>query len=149
MQVFIEDIVDYLARRPIVRPVVNIYFDTSKYGFQNDLSKMQAPPIIVPEIQERTMIVAYVQQSENEDLQNFVKGCWNAWDNVFADTFHDLVEHFRAYEDWLRFREKYIIEAAQRWCEENNIKYTLEHKYSDLTKLPYVVCIRSENVENL
>jgi len=136
MQIYIEDVIYYLELR-----LPTVYFDVEKYEFYSDIDRRSLLLCSVPAIQQRTIIMAYVQQSENEELKAFAKDYWNDWDNVFEETFHDLVEHFRLYEDFLVFRKKYLVAAAQRWCKENNIRYSLEHKLFDIARFTYLLCV--------
>lgn len=74
-------------------------------------------------VTNREVIQAYVQTLTNEKLKT-------ALSNIDED---DYVESFWKYfnvypqlsEGWDAFEQKYILEKAEKWCNENGIKYEI------------------------
>ena len=65
---------------------------------------------------------------EDFNVKSLLNKARNFKEEEFGRQFHILIEDNRLSEHYNNFLQKYLINVAKKWCEENNIKYTLKEE---------------------
>lgn len=76
--------------------------------------------LIIPQINRNEIVVKYLTEKNNQSLlrkQN---------DKDFYHRFHWYTEDNLLVDEWIDFEKTELIKLAVKWCEQNQIKFTMK-----------------------
>lgn len=76
--------------------------------------------LLIPQIERNEIVEKYLINRNNQSLLR-KKG-----DKDFNRKFHWYIEDNHLVDDWNHFEKSILITFASRWCEKNQIKFTVK-----------------------
>ena len=110
------------------------YFDLFNYKCyyeselqKNDLTIDMRCLIEIPKVNKKDMIISFVKNQNNNKLNNRLKKILDKDkpDIYVYHDFHITIIQFNLYERWTEFSRDYYIKEAIKWCNKNNVIYSL------------------------
>ncbi len=94
------------------------FYETEKNGVKDYGDYKEIPNVDIKEIK-----LNFIHHIINYKIKNKLLSCS---DKDFHSLFHKVTIDYNLENEWLEFLDEVLMSIAIKWCNENNIAYTLK-----------------------